>query len=273
MPDFATDPHLLHLQYGTAEKLRIRQEAHELYSEQQLDFFPWVLEFLELAPGLLVADVGCGPGAYHPLLAPTGCQVVALDFSQGMLEEVQTQARAHQLAVWPLRADAQHLPLADGCCDRLMANHMLYHVPDQLAALRELRRVVRPGGIVVLATNAEDAGGLLYDAHCAAATELGYRPSARPTAGFHLGHLARVQEVFPTATVHVRPDAFRFPTVDAALRYYASGLIDALEAAPPDGSHRAPLLQAVAARLQPMYAANGLLRVAKDAGCFVTRVE
>ena len=41
----------------------------------------------------------------------------------------------------PVRADAQHLPLAGGCCDRLMANHMLYHVPDQLAALGELRRI------------------------------------------------------------------------------------------------------------------------------------
>ena len=273
MPDFATDPHLLHLQYGTAEKLRIRQEAHELYSEQKTDFFLWVLDFLALAPGLLLADVGCGPGAYHPLLAPAGCRVVALDFSQGMLEEVQAQARAQQLPVWPLRADAQCLPLAAACCDRLMANHMLYHVPDQLAALRELRRVVRPGGIVVLATNAEDAGGLLYDAHCAAAAALGFHPSARPTAGFHLGHLARVQQVFPTAAVHVRPDAFLFPTVDAALRYYASGMIDALDDAPADDSHRPLLLAAVAALLQPLFASAGVLRVAKDAGCFVARVE
>lgn len=273
MPDFATDPKLLDYQYGTADKLRIRQEAHELYSEQQTDFFPWILEFLELAPGMLLADVGCGPGAYHPLLAPSGCTVVAIDYSAGMIDEVQTQARRDRLAVLALRGDAQQLPLATGRCDRVMANHMLYHVPDQLAALRELRRVVRSGGIVVLATNAEDAGGLLYAAHCAAAKALGYQPSARPTAGFHLGHLDRVAAVFPTATVHVRTDAFLFPTVDAALRYYASGMIDALDDAPPDGSQRGPLLAAVAARLQPVYAQTGVLRVAKDAGCFVAHVE
>ena len=73
--------------------------------------------------------------------------------------------------------------------------------------------------------------------------------------------------------MHVRSDAFLFPTVDAALRYYASGMIDALEDAPPDGSHRQPLLTAVAARLQPIHAQAGVLRVAKDAGCFVARVE
>ena len=273
MADFATNPKLLQYQYGTAEKLRIRQEAHELYSEDRTDYFAWILEFLALAPGIVVADVGCGPGAYHPLLAPLGCQAIGIDYSQGMLEEVRSQAQQQHLAVWAVRADAQHLPLATGCCDRLMANHMLYHVPDQRAALHEMRRVVRPGGIVVLATNAEDAGGLLYDAHCAAAVEFGYQPSARPTAGFHLGHLARVQEVFPNATMHVRSDAFLFPTVDAALRYYASGMIDALEDAPPDGSHRQPLLTAVAARLQPIHAQAGVLLVAKDAGCFVARVE
>ena len=135
MPDFATDPQLLHHQYGTAEKLRIRQEAHELYSEEKTDYFAWILEFLALAPGMVVADVGCGPGAYHPLLAPLGCQAIGIDYSQGMLEEVRSQAQQQHLAVWAVRADAQHLPLATGCCDRLMANHMLYHVPDQRAAL------------------------------------------------------------------------------------------------------------------------------------------
>jgi hypothetical protein len=88
-----------------------------------------------------------------------------------------------------------------------------------------------------------------------------------------LGHLARVQQVFSGATVHIRADAFLFPTVDAALRYYASGMIDGIEDAPPDGSHRQPLLAAVADLLAPLYARAGVLRVAKDAGCFVARVE
>ena len=79
MPDFATDPEMLQYQYGTAEKLRMRQEAHELYSEEKTDYFAWILEFLALAPGMVVADVGCGPGAYHPLLAPLGCQAIGID--------------------------------------------------------------------------------------------------------------------------------------------------------------------------------------------------
>src|SRR5262245_30071294 len=50
-------------------------------------------------------------------------------------------------------ADAQALPLADGCLDVALFLHMLYHVPDPTRAVRELRRVVRPTGTVLVAVN------------------------------------------------------------------------------------------------------------------------
>ncbi len=273
MPGFATDPTYLAYQYGTADKLRIRQEAHELYSERPNDFFDWALSLLDLHPGLRVADIGCGPGAYHRRLHAAGCTVIAVDGSFGMVREVQDQAHAQQLAVHPLQANAEHLPLADASVDRLMANHMLYHVPDQAAALAEMRRVLKPGGVVMLATNAADANAVLHDAHSAAARELGYTPSPRMTDRFHLGHLDLVRRFFPAAEVYVRADAFLFPTLDAALRYYASGNVDALQDLPADGSHAARLLPRVAELLRLQLDAQGRLRVPKDAGCFVARTR
>lgn len=273
MTKHATDAIYLAYQYGTSEKLRIRQEAHEKYSEQPNDFFPWALGFLALTPGLLVADVGCGPGAYHALVAAAGCRVVGIDASFGMVTDVRRQARRQELPVYAIQAAAEQLPLASERCDRVMANHMLYHVGDQRAALRELWRVLAPGGLVLLATNAADANDVLHAAHQAAADELGYHTVRPVSDNFHLGHISLVQEVFPNATVHVRPDAFRFPSLEAALRYYASGMIDAIEHAPGDGSHRPLLLERVAARLHPQFTASGYLRVPKDAGCFVARKE
>jgi len=273
MPDFATDPTYLAYQYGTAEKLRIRQEAHELYSERPNDFFDWALTLLDLRPGLCVADVGCGPGIYHGRLDAFGCAVIAIDGSWGMVQEAQTQARQHRLAVKLLQANAEHLPLASASIDRLMANHMLYHVPDQAAALAEMRRVLKPGGVVMLATNAADANALLHAAHSDAVRKLGYTPSPRVTDRFHLGHLDLVRHFFPTAEVHARADAFLFPTLDAALRYYASGNIDALQDLPADGSHAARLLPHVAELLRAQLDAQGRLRVSKDAGCFVARKQ
>lgn len=269
MSNFATDPTYLADQYGTSAKLRIRQEAHERYSERPNDFFAWALAFLELQSGLLVADIGCGPGAYHAQVVATGCTVIGIDASFGMVADVRRQAADLRLSVWPVQASAERLPLADNSVDRLMANHMLYHVPEQEAALAEMRRVLKPRGRVMLATNAADANDVFHHAHAAAAQALGYVPTPRMTSRFHLGHLEVVQRFFPGAEVHVRDDAFRFPTLDAALRYYASGNIDAIENPPADGSHAARLLPLVADTLRAQVGDDGRLRVPKDAGCFV----
>jgi SAM-dependent methyltransferase len=55
-----------------------------------------------------------------------------------------------------LAADATALPLRDGVADLTLALHMLYHVPDPSQALRELRRVTRPGGRVIIVLNGPD---------------------------------------------------------------------------------------------------------------------
>jgi SAM-dependent methyltransferase len=159
--------------------------------------------------------------------------VFALDASLGMMAETQRQAQQTQLNVYALQARAEALPLHTAWLDRLLANHMLYHVGDQAAALAEMHRVLKPGGVVLLATNAADSGDVLYLAHCAAAQSLGYTPAPRVTSRFHLGHLATVQQAFPDAAVHVYHDAFLFPSLDAALRYYLSGIVDLIEGASP----------------------------------------
>ena len=152
-----------------------------------------------------------------------------------------------------------------------MANHMLYHVADQDAALAELWRVLKPGGRALLATNALDAGDLLYHAHCDAVSALGWTPAPRVTDRFHLGHLELVRRFFPDVEVHRRDDAFLFPTLDAALRYYLSGVVDLIEGAPTDGSHVRALAPLMRTRLRTQLDTRGRLRVPKDAGCFVVR--
>ena len=94
-----------------------------------------------------VLDAGCGRGELAERLAHTGIDVVALDQSERMVE--LTRARG----VDALVADVQALPFADGEFDVVVANFMLYHVPDVHRALAELARVLRPGGRLVAATN------------------------------------------------------------------------------------------------------------------------
>lgn len=269
MSDRATDPAYLRYQYGDAEKLRVRQETHARYSENDASFLNWVLALLEPAPGQLVLDAGCGPGVYHPLLAARGARVVGVDLFAGMAREARRQVVEGRLAVLIAQAAVESLPLTDAACDRVMANHMLYHVPDQVAALRELRRVLKPGGRIVLATNAADSGAELDAVHGAAAAALGYRAEAGMSGCFTLDDLPLVRRVFPAARVETREDFLRFPNADAALRYYASSGVDRLEELPPDGSHRARLLPLVEAAVAAIIAREGVFRVSKTAGCFV----
>jgi SAM-dependent methyltransferase len=151
---------------------------------------------------------------------------------------------------------------------------MLYHVPDMRRALEEMRRVVRVGGRVLITTNAADHTGRLQELHARAARDVGLTPTAKSGfERFSLDELPLVQGVFPNAEREVWPNAFVFPTVDAVLRFYASGRIDSVEERRADGSHRPPLLKRMAELLGEILAREGVIRIPKDAGCFLATVE
>ena len=170
--DRATDSEYLTYQYGDSEKLRIRIEAHERYSERTGGHFDWILGLLDVRPSLILVDSGCGPGNAFAPVCRAGARVVGFDFSVGMVREARQQAGEHELDARVFRADAQAIPMADASCDRVLASHMLFHVPDKARALREMRRILRPGGRVVVTTNAADHAARLHDLHDEAAREL-----------------------------------------------------------------------------------------------------
>lgn len=269
MSERRVDPRYLRYQYDDAEKLQIRIDTHARYSERTGDSFAsWLLAYVDAAPGQLLLDVGCGPGAYHAALVTNGVRIVGIDASAGMLREVLAQVPPAAAVL----ASAERLPIRDAIFDRVMANHMLYHVPDQVAALREMRRVLKPGGRVILATNGADSYAQLDELHRAAAVRLGFAVAPDEALRFALHDLPLVRGVFPSAELFVREDAFVFTDPDPALRYYASGSIDSIEDRPPDGSHRAPLLREMAIAIAAIIARDGVFRVAKSAGCFVAVV-
>jgi len=105
-----------------------------------------------------IVDVGGGPGwlwQQNAARIPAGWHVTLTDLSSGMVAE----ARAH--IVRPGSSfrvvDAQQLPFADASLDALVANHMLYHVPDRARALREFVRVLKPAGRLFATTNGESS--------------------------------------------------------------------------------------------------------------------
>jgi hypothetical protein len=89
------------------------------------------------------------------------------------------------------------------------------------------------------------------------------------TNRFHLDDLARVREVFPNTERYLWEDAFVFPSTESAVRYYASGMVDAIAHPPADASHRDQLLPLVAEGIQAIIDREGVFKDAKDSGCFV----
>ena len=114
---------------------------------------------LGLRSGDALLDLGCGFGRHAFEAARRGANVVALDAGRDEVEGVAATFAAmveagelttpdlHTAAV---QGDALHLPFPDGAFDRVICSEVLEHIPDDLAAMRELARVLRPGGTMAV---------------------------------------------------------------------------------------------------------------------------
>lgn len=243
-------------QYSDDEKLRVRIETHERYSERH-GFHQWVIGHVAAKPGQRLLDLGSGPGSdYHPLLP--GVDIVALDTSLGMLAKVRAKR---------VNADAQALPFADASFDRVMCNHMLYHVPDKVLALGEMRRVARAGGRVTITANLRNSYANLWDMRNAALAELGLAAQHGTGWWFAAEDVDLVASVFPDVRVEMWSDALVFPDAEPVLRYLATG-----PAGIVDEEDRRRLFALLRPRINAIVARDGTFRVPKGAGCFIADI-
>lgn len=145
-------------QYRTPDNLRARMQLHERFSSNPQRWSHWVFDQLPTSSPADVVEIGCGSGSLwetNRTRIPAEWQLVLSDLSLGMVQQAaHNLAGASNISFVP--ADAQTLPFFDAGFDILIANHMLYHVPDRGQALREFRRVLRPGGRLYVATNGKN---------------------------------------------------------------------------------------------------------------------
>jgi len=101
---------------------------------------------LTLEPRHLVLDIAAGTGTSTAAFTATGAQVIAADFSLGMLEV----GKARNPTLPFVAADALALPFGDACFDRVTISFGLRNVADRMLALDEFHRVIKPGGVLVI---------------------------------------------------------------------------------------------------------------------------
>lgn len=108
-----------------------------------------ILRRANLKPGAKVLDAGCGTGTNSVWLASRGFKVTGADFSEFALSEARGEGIEYR------REDLTALSLEDACFDAVFCIGVLMHIPDVESALKELVRVLRPGGYLIIAeTNA-----------------------------------------------------------------------------------------------------------------------
>ncbi len=159
-------------QYHDARNLDARVEVHRRFSSNPYGWFRWVFDALLKLPGnAVMLELGCGTGLLwkeNAARIPAGWKITLSDLSAGMVD-----AAWRNLVVVPRpfrfqEINAQAIPCEDGAFDAVIADHMLYHVPDRAKAISECRRVLKPGGRLFATTvgghHLEELHGILGEA-------------------------------------------------------------------------------------------------------------
>ena len=189
MRDITEQTYLRDQQYKDDANLNARAQLHIRFRTNPYPWMRWVFDQVA-APSdarihARILELGCGPGMLWRENAdriPANWRVTLTDYSPGMLTQAQANLGMSQFEYQP--CDAQAIPFGDAAFDVVIANHMLYHVPDIGRAVREIRRVLKPGGTVYAATNGR---GHMRQLHALAETfESGALADVWPALSFTL---------------------------------------------------------------------------------------
>lgn len=259
-----TDRDLLTAQYRNGSNLDARIALHARFSTATTQFHDWLFDLIAAPPDARVLEIGCGTGALWQQVyprTPRGWRLTLTDFSHGMVVGLQPSVHAWALNARFAQCDVQALPFPEAQFDLVLANHMLYHVPDLARGIGEIARVLKPGGMLVAATNGEAHMRELDDL----ATEIGAPPHRIWQLAFRLENgAALLGRQFARVERRDFGDELVVTEADPLIAYIVSmntfaGLMT------PENAAR--LREVVESRLRR----DGAIRIRKSTGVFIAR--
>ena len=246
-------------QYSTADKLNTRISLHTKYSLNKQGFGNWIASQYLIRPGVSVLELGCGTGdmwrGKTDLIRRCG-RLILSDCSEGMLDSARKTLSGCPEIEFRL-IDIRQIPFPDSSFDAVIANMMLYHVPNPDRGLREVSRVLKPGGRFYCATYGEN--GMM----AAVVKMLGLQPgAAQINTAFTLqnGEL-QLKRHFSTVERRLYEDELAVTDLDDLLDYIRSlsGLSELQKI--PRETLRAALEKHVC---------GGVLHIPKEYGLFIS---
>jgi ubiquinone/menaquinone biosynthesis C-methylase UbiE len=250
-------------QYKTPQNLEARIALHAGFSVNRKGWMPWLFEQIEAPAGSRILELGCGPAFMwreNLTRVPESWRLLLSDFSPGMLDAAREVFEGSGLDVRFELIDAGEIPHDDASFDLVLANHMLYHVPDLPRTLAEIRRVLAPSGRVFASTLARDNMTELWDL----VREVASRPEFMRDADWVKFSLDNGREQLDPFFVDLElrryEDALRITEVEPVVDYVRS-------------SPAEPLLESelaeLARRVGVEISKHGAFYVGKDAGVFI----
>ncbi len=156
MSNFTDQQYLKGNQYKDSSNLAARAVIHQRFSTNSYGWFNWVFDRLETLPSdAKILELGCGPAYMWTECIqriPAEWKITLSDLSAGMLDAAWRNLVVTGRAFKFEEIDAQSIPYADETFDAVIANHMLYHVPDRSKAIGEMQRVLKTGGRLFVTT-------------------------------------------------------------------------------------------------------------------------
>jgi ubiquinone/menaquinone biosynthesis C-methylase UbiE len=244
-------------QYRDDANLNARINLHRRFSTNPISWNRWVFDQMRLSARARVLELGAGTGVLwseNRDRLPAGLELVVTDSSEGML-----RAAREQLDDVPgvefQQMDAARIPDGDRTFDVVIANHMLYHVPDRAAVFSEVVRVLRPSGRLYAATNGAS--------HMEELDDLIGKPEKRElisTTKFSLETGAeQLAPFFGSVELRRHPNPLAVTDTSAVMAYVRS--------LPWDLSEQE--LGRIAEVIDGVIATNGTFRITRDSGMFL----
>jgi len=156
MSKFTDQQYLKTDQYKDSSNLDARVNIHARFSTNPYGWFNWLFDALAKLPAnAKILELGSGPAYLWTNCSnriPAGWDITLSDLSSGMVDAAWRNLVVTGRAYNFKEIDAQSIPFEDGTFDAVIANFMLYHVPDRPKAIAEIKRVLKPGGRLFAAT-------------------------------------------------------------------------------------------------------------------------